>query len=411
MARARIGNLALRAARSDTGLARAQLIGSRLRPNPTLAMDYQTTGDRSAGSLEGQSTISVTQDLQLWGVRSARITSATLERDRVSFVVQDAERLIANQVAASYREILFQQQRLGLLDSLVRLNARVARVADLAFRQGLGSELDVRLSAGAAAQAQLDRDRAAREASVQQLELATLLGDSVTARYELTDSLTPAGVRFLFVHDGTERAGSERFDLSTEAVDSLVRLALAARPDVRAAELAVRADAATAAAARGLGRPSLAVGGLVTHSRDNFSLGTQTGSDVATAVGLGVVIGLPLGNRNQGEIARADFAVATAQIQISATRQRAERDVRVAAARVALAASQVETLRRDILPANTAALRLVESAFERGQSNIFQVLQVQRGYVESTTGLLAALREYVAAITDLETAIGQPLPQ
>ena len=409
IARARSGNFALRATRSDSGIARSQLIGSRLRPNPSLAIQYQTTGDRSAGGLEGQGTISVTQDLQLWGVRRNRITASTLERERVGFAVQDVERLVEKEVAASYREILFQRQRLDLLDSLARINGQVARIARLAFGQGLGSELDVQLSAAAAAQAALDRDRAARESSVQQLELATLLGDSVTARYELSDPLTPPGVRFLSARGLSEGAGSGRFDLSAEAVDSLVRLAIAVRPDVRAAELAVRVNAATAAAARGAGRPSLAVGGLVSRSRDNFTVGGQTGSNVNSAVGLGVVIGLPFGNRNQGEIARAEFAEATALLELSGNRQRVERDVRVAAARIALAASQMETLRQNILPANTAALRLVETAFERGQSNIFQVLQVQRGYVESTTGLLSALREYVAALADLETAIGQPL--
>lgn len=409
IARARSGNYALRATRSDSGIARSQLIGSRLRPNPSLAIQYQTTGDRSAGGLEGQGTISVTQDLQIWGVRRNRITAATLERDRVGLVVQDVERLVEKEVAASYREILFQRQRLDLLDSLARINGQVSRIARLAFDQGLGSELEVQLSAAAAAQAALDRDRAAREASVQQLELATLLGDSVTARYELTDSLTQSSERFLSARGLSEVTGSRRFDLSAEAVDSLVRLALAVRPDVRAAELAVRVNAATAAAARGAGKPSLAVGGLVSRSRDNFTVGGQTGSNVNTAVGVGVIIGLPFGNRNQGEIARAEFAGATAQLELSGDRQRVERDVRVAASRVALATSQVEALRQNILPANTAALRLVETAFERGQSNIFQVLQVQRGYVESTTGLLSALREYVTALADLETAIGQPL--
>ncbi len=81
-ARALANNLDLRAARADTGLARAQLIGSRLRPNPALALQYQTTGERTAAGLEGDMSVSLTQDLQLWGVRGSRIRAAGLEAER-----------------------------------------------------------------------------------------------------------------------------------------------------------------------------------------------------------------------------------------------------------------------------------------------------------------------------------------
>ena len=409
-ARALANNLDLRATRADTGLARAQLIGSRLRPNPALALQYQTTGDRTAAGLEGDMNVSLTQDLQLWGVRGSRIRAASFEAERTRYSALDAVRRVRREVAASYRELLFLEQRAALLDSLARVNDRIARAAQLAFQQGLGSELDGRLSAAAWQQSLLDRDAALRQYRVTEVEFAKLLGDSLTATYRLTDSLAPGQLRFLTVQAAsTAPTGAVRFDPDDAGVDSLIRVALAQRPDVRAAESDVEVQRATLAAARAAGKPSVAVGALYNRSRDNFTLGTQPGSDLDRSLGLGLVIGLPFFNRNQGEVARAQFGGAAAALRLASARQSVERDVRVALQQVALAASQVETLRRSILPANAAALRIVEAAFSRGQANIFQVLQVQRAYVESTTGLLDATRQYAQALADLEAAVGNSL--
>ncbi len=409
-ARALANNLDLRATRADTGIARAQLIGSRLRPNPALAVQYQTTGERTPAGLEADMTVSLTQDLPLWGVRGSRIRAARFEVERTRYSALDAARRVRREVAASYRELLFLEQRVALLDSLARVNERIARAAQLAFQQGLGSELDARLSVAAWQQSLLDRDATLRQYRVTEVEFAKLLGDSLTAAYRLTDSLAPGELRFLTVQaSSTASTGAVRFDPDSAGVDSLIRFALAQRPDVRAADADVEAQRATLAAARAAGKPTVAVGALYSRSRNNFTLGTAQGSNLDRSLGLGLVIGLPFFNRNQGEVARAQFGGAAAELRLAATRQSVERDVRVAVQQVALAASQVETLRRSILPANSAALRIVEAAFGRGQANIFQVLQVQRAYVESTTGLLDATRQYAQALADLEAALGNSL--
>ena len=416
-------NLALRSVRADTGLARAQLIGSRLLPNPSVLVQYQTTGDRTAAGLESGATFSLTQDLQLWGIRSSRIRVAELEQQRIFLAVSETERLVRREVAASYRALLFQQQRIALVDSLGRLDRRIARAARAAFQQGVGSEIDVRLSEAAWAQSLLDGDRAVREYEIEQINLAQLLGDSLRASYRLTDSLPPRELRLLTpraMAGAAERdaAGGApdglgativRYDVAVADVDSLVRIALAHRPDVRAAETEVAVQQALLSAAQAAGKPTLAVSGLVNHVRDNFSIGGQEGSNHNTFIGAGLLVGLPIGNRNQGEIARAQFGGAAASIRLASVRQLVERDVRVAAQRVALAASQVEALRAQILPSRMAALRLTESAFGRGQASIFQVLVVQRAYVESSTGLLESMRQYLVAVGDLEAAIGQPV--
>ncbi len=409
VSRALVKNLELRALRADTGLAFAQLVGSRLRPNPALAVEYQTTGERTAAGLESELSVSLTQDIPLWGVRGNRIRTANLGLAAARYTTLDAARRVRRDVAASYRALLFQEQRVMLLDSLARLTERITRAAQLALAQGLGSELDARLSAAAWQQAVLDRDAALRDYGIGQLEFARLLGDSLTTTYRLTDSLAPAGLRFLTVSATAGAEAGTRYAPDEPAVDSLLQLALAQRPDVRAAEAERDAEQASLAAARGAGKPTVALGALYTRSRDNFTLGTQPGSSLDRALGVGVIIGLPFFSRNQGEVARAEFAGVAAGVRLANARQGVERDVRVAVQRVALTASQVETLRKTILPANTDALRIVAVAFSRGQANIFQVLQVQRAYVESATGLLEAMRQYAEALADLEAAVGNPL--
>lgn len=401
-ARALANNLELRVTRADTGLALAELVGSRLRPNPSLAVEYLSTGD---------GRVSLTQDLQLWGVRSNRIRAAGLEQQRARYSALDAARLVRRQVATTYRDLLFQQQRVVLLDSLARVNDRIARVAQLAFQQALGSELDSRLSYVIYQQTLLDRDAAIQQARTQQVELARLLGDSLTIRYRLTDSLPTAGLRFLAV-EFTDPGSAKpvRFDVSEPQVDSLVRLALAGRPDLQAAQFAVQAQGASLAAARAAGKPTVAVGAIYGRALDDVGvIAGRERSSPENGFGLGLVVSLPVRNRNQGEVARARFAGETARLRVANVSQQLERDIRVAMNLVALAASRVETLRRVILPANQSALRIAETAFGRGQVNIFDVLLVQRTYNEGTTALLVAMRELATGMADLEAAVGAPV--
>ena len=400
--RASAANPELRISRADTGFAQAELVGSRLRPNPSLALEYVSTGD---------GRVSLTQDLQLWGVRGSRIRATELGRERARYTADDAARLVRRDVARSYRDLLYQQERIALLDSLVWVNERISRVAKAAFAQGLGSELDSRLSYTTYQQTLLDRDVAIREADVQQVELARLLGDSLTAHYRLTDSLPNAGLRFLTA-SRTDTASSRpvRFIPSEPSVDSLVRLALTSRPDLHAAELDVQAQQASLAAARAAGEPTLAVGAI--YSRSSDAVGVNGGREVSSGengIGVGLVLGLPFSNRNQGEVLRAQVAGEAASLRRTSLRQALERDIRVALGRVALASSRIETLRQVILPSSRAGLRVAETAFGRGQVNIFEVLQVQRTYNENTTALLDGMRELATAMADLEAAVGVPI--
>lgn len=393
-------NLELQQVRADTGLARAELVGTRLRPNPSLAAEFLSNG-------EGR--VSLTQDLQLWGIRGNRIRAATAEQERARYTALDAARQVRRDVTSAYRELVFQAERVALFDSLARLNQRIARAAQLAFEQGLGSELDSRLSLAAFEQARLDRDAAAWQYDIRQVELARLLGDSLTARYLPSDSA--ATTRLGFLRPASVRSvppAPGRYEPDSSAVDSLVQLALARRADVRAAEFGVDAQRSARAAAVGAGKPTVAVGAIYGRARDDVGAGAQVPTVTDNGFGVGLVVGLPIRNRNQGEIARAEFAGAAAAIRLANVRQLVERDVRTTVNRVALAVSSSATLRDVILPANLAALRLAEAAFARGQINIFQVLQVQRSYVESTTSLLNATREYTTALADLEAAVGGP---
>jgi len=352
----------------------------------------------------GDARVSVIQDLQLWGVRGNRIRAASLEQERTRYSVADVARAVRREVSLAYRELAFQRERATLLDSLVDLNLQVARTARLAFEQGLGSELDVRLSGIALEQSRVDRDAALQLADIVQFQLARLLGDSLTISYQLSDPLPPTRLPFLTARSADpDAAGAVRFEPDEVRVDSLLRLALGSRPDMRAAEFAVETQHASLAAAQGAAKPTVAVGAIYTRALNAITSGR---SDVENGIGLGFVVGLPVRSRNQGEIARARFAGSAAELRVKSLHQSVERDVRVAVGHAALAAERLETLRNAILPANQSALRLARAAFDRGQVSIFQVLQIQRLYADALTALLEATREYSTALADLEAGVG-----
>nr|MBA2646935.1 TolC family protein [Pyrinomonadaceae bacterium] len=64
-----------------------------------------------------------------------------------------------------------------------------------------------------------------------------------------------------------------------------------------------------------------------------------------------------------------------------------------------------------IVPRAEANLSTVRTAYNLGEFSVFDIVNEQRRLIESETGLNDALRDYYAALAELERALGTTLPQ
>jgi cobalt-zinc-cadmium efflux system outer membrane protein len=189
--------------------------------------------------------------------------------------------------------------------------------------------------------------------------------------------------------------------------------AVAERADVRMAAQQVAVAAAGVDQARREGRVDLSLFGSYMRMDAGFPQFGVSPAGVPERVRAqfnylsgGLVVTLPLVNRNQGQVAaaRAEQAAAEARreaVDLSARAEVAAAIVRERRARQAVAAYGTET--RDLARRN---LEVVRQTFELGRATVHDVLAEQRRYLEFEQARTAALLEVWEAHADLRRAVG-----
>ncbi|HET9362360.1 MAG TPA: TolC family protein, partial [Vicinamibacterales bacterium] len=245
------------------------------------------------------------------------------------------------------------------------------------LRAGDISELEARAARSDAARVEAVRQAVEHDRDLSRLTLAALLGLDADA-----DRIRPApGPAPDVAACGTDAARVER--------------ALASRPDVRAAELGI--DAAAQRARWERSRVVTLMGILD---------GNGEGAEGAE-VGPGIGAEIPIFNRNQGGIRRAEAEVERASHRYAAVRAQVVAEVRAASVRVRQAQQAIAAWQKDIVPSLEVEQRQAESAYQAGEIPLFSLLDVSRRLVDGRTRHLDAEADLHRAAIALERSMGR----
>ena len=300
------------AAEADADLAAAEgrLAQAGVRPNPELGLEVENILGR--GPFQGvdgaETTLTVSQDLELWGRRGARVGVAQSEREAARWR-RDASRLqVAAALAVAYAEAEAAQRRYALAEEALELAVADARAALILVEEGREPLLRgiQGESAAAAARAALDEARAERDAAFAEL---TALAGGQTPLTSVEASLLD---RVPAVSAGQAAEAPAVLALVAErgAAQGRVRVETArGRPDVRASVGVRRFEA-----------------------------------EDATALTAGVSLQLPLFDRNRGGVLAAEAEVRAAEARLRGARLDADADWRAVTA--ASAATEAYRLTR-----------------------------------------------------------------
>ena len=368
-------NPTLRAKQLELRTARANEVTAGLRPNPTTSYLAEQFGGSTA---EQQHTVTLSQPFELGGKRQRRLESARAATRVATEEIADAQRQTILEVKKSFVDALVAQSTLDLADANLRTLDEVERLQRLRLEKGDISELELtRIQVQRYA---FERDAAdARQAiDSARIRLRTLVGaDAVSPTFTAMGELGYRDVPL----DRTE----------------LLRAALDARPDLRAAE----AGRAKARADQALARANawLDLSPLIEYQR--------IGPD--NRFGFGVSIPLRLFDRNQGEIARTGAEIARADELRQATALQVLSDVDTALSVVKTESKKVGLLQSTYLPKAQSARDTIEFAYRRGAVPLLDFLDAQRTYRETAVEHVRALGNYWSALYQLEAAVGQAL--
>ena len=236
---------------------------------------------------------------------------------------------------------------------------------------------------------------AAGRADVAVVQLKQLLGMSPSEPLQLRETL-------------------ETLVASTASEAAAAPLSMAARPDVREAEVRVTLADARIDQARREGRVDVSLFGTYMRMDAGFP---QQGVGAAGAlervrgqfnyVAVGAMVMLPLFNRSQGQVAAAQAERSGAEARREAAELAARAEVAAAQARderaqraVSLYAGGVRTLARQ-------NLNVVRQTFDLGRATVFDVLTEQRRYLEIEQAYTTTLREAWEARAALKRALGE----
>lgn len=368
-------NPTLRAKQLELRTARANEVTAGLRPNPTTSYLAEQFGGSTA---EQQHTVTLSQPFELGGKRQRRLESARAATRVTTEEIADAQRQTILEVKKSFVDALVAQSTLDLADANLRTLDEVERLQRLRLEKGDISELELtRIQVQRYA---FERDAAdARQAiDSARIRLRTLVGaDAVSPTFTAMGELGYRDVPL----DRTE----------------LLRAALDARPDLRAAE----AGRAKARADQALARANawLDVSPQLEYQR--------IGPD--NRFGFGFSVPLRIFDRNQGEIARTGAEIARADELRQATALQVLSDVDTALSVVKTESKKVGLLQSTYLPKAQSARDTIEFAYRRGAVPLLDFLDAQRTYRETAVEHVRALGNYWSALYQLEAAVGQAL--
>ena len=363
-------NSTFRAALADLGIAEADWMRAGALPPLTFSVLFPL------GSKQLEYAAKLPLDV-LW-LRSKRVASAKHDWEATAqTVVQHGLDLVRDvRVACADAAAAVAVQRGGAEADSDAYDA----YADYAERRFRAGALPAALVTQAVLRAAARSDQRANDGAALAIAAARLA--------ELTQTDPRASECF-------SRESTSPPDDALPALDGLVADALAARPDLRAAELAVEAAGERAGLAR----------------REIFQLiavfdANGSGSDAE--FGPGAELAIPLDGGRPAR-ARADAALAKAGASYQAAVQRVTREVREAHARAEAAALTAHAWREERLPALETWAERAVAAQRAGAADVGAVYEAEIARYEGQRGAALALAAWRRARAELERAVGHRL--
>ena len=141
--------------------------------------------------------------------------------------------------------------------------------------------------------------------------------------------------------------------------------------------------------------------------QDNSPYGVRS----AVSYALGLTVPLPVFNRNQGGIQRAEFNVTQTQIELSDTERQALVDVEKAVQEYKVSRREVDELSRDVIP---AAKQVRDEAFRllgAGERSLVEYIAAQQEFNQIAKQYLDTAIRHRRSMVNLNTVTGKKILQ
>lgn len=360
----------------------AQILQAGLRHNPELGLqveDVLGTGN-FRGAREAQTTLQLSQVIELGGKRSARMEAASSARGVTKSDYELKRVEVLGDVTQRFIQVVAKQHALDLALTNRDLSAETLRIVQERMKAGKGSALEERKAQVALARGEVLVEGAEHELSAARKKLA--------ASWRSTKPVFERAEADLFA-----RKSVPPFQELVNRISKSPQLVrFISEKKLREAEIKL-ADARRV--------PNITVGGGIRRLE---------GPDDQALV-LSISAPLQLFNKNQGGAAEARAALGKTEVE-----QRAA-EVRLGVVLLGLYEEMVhdthvmEGLQKAILPKAEDALAIAKDGYAQGRFSYLEVLDAQRTLFEIKEELIQTATSYHEFLVEMERLIGQPIDE
>ncbi len=358
----------------------ARVVQAGSRPNPEASVEFEDfagSGDFS-GTHELQTTLQLSQVIELGGKRGGRRDAAAAARELTGseYAVKRVE--VLADVTGNFISVVGGQQRLTLAREATAVAESMLGVARERIAAGKTHALEEKKAAIALARSRLAAEHAEHELASARKQLAATWGDT-----EATFA----------------SAKADLFAVRTLPEFSKLAGQIANSPEVARWTTEKRLREAEARLARTKRTPDVTISAGVRRFN-----GPDDNALVA-----GVTFPLPLFDRNQGGIAEARALMNKSENRRLAAETRLGAVLFAGYQELSHAAVEVEVTRQGILPQAGEALRMAEEGYRQGRFSYLEVADAQRTFLEVKGQFIEAAETYHKLVAEIERLTGQNL--
>ncbi len=380
---AKRNNPSLQASQTLIRQNKAQEITANLRPNPVLSWDAQYLplfepslfSNPTYWNDNSQFDAGVGYLFERGKKRQHRLDAAKSATGVTEAQVLDSQRTVLANTAQLFIAALLAKSNLEFAQGLLDSYKKTVALSEQRNQAGAMSRNDL------------------LKIQLQSLQFENDVNDAQLARAQALASLRQF-LGFDSVPPVFAVVGSLAYEPVTARLDDLQARALANRPDLQAAQRSVTASESQVGLAKANAKVDLNV--TFDYTRLNQS-------------NLGAFyfnIPLPVFNKNQGEIARTQYAVTQSQFQQKAAEQQVLTDVQNAYEGLRRSEQMLRLYDKGYLDKAKESLDITKFSYEHGAASLLDFLDAERSYRSTQLSYRQALATYMTSLEQLRQAVG-----
>ncbi|GGF68644.1 divalent cation transporter [Azorhizobium oxalatiphilum] len=378
--RAIASNPRMTIAERDIGMSGGRRMQAGVMPNPALSLELDGAFGTNAyqGLDQAETTLQISQLIELGGKREARVASAAADQEAMKWEREAVRLQVMAETTGAFVGVLAAQRRVSILTAQVNET------------DGFMPMLQKRVEAGASSPSEVSRARLAAELA--RVDLDKAKAALITARRELALQMGQPEPRFGAVSGNLLRVAAP------PALQSVLREAMA-NPQLTKFTAVKSQRRAQVATERARAVPDVTVGAGWRYYNDT--------RDSGVVVSLGMPI--PIFDQNQGSILEAQENLRRAEAEEQIARNTLISMTGRAYDGLKAAYEEVQRLRATAIPDARATYEGIQSGYGEGRYTLLELLDGQNALSETALRELEALVAFHTSLATLEGLIGRPV--